>query len=174
MISPNSGKSSMHNMSSSNLLISPGRGGFVQSQAISRQSSPLLNKGAEEKVVKKAKELLNEKIRGLSKQLNEKYQSVLDNERSQFMRKIKQIGIGVGSIRGLGAAEIERSEELMERSPHSRELMKREMQNYEKLWKSKANNVKRNVSQAIQQKLRDEWKMPQLIKEAKEDIRREK
>lgn len=52
--------------------------------------------------------------------------------------------------------------------------MKREMINYNMLWKNKENSVQRNISQVIQKKSRDEWKMPLLIKEAKEEIKRDK
>ena len=48
------------------------------------------------------------------------------------------------------------------------------MMNYNMLWKNKENSVKRNISYVIQKKCRDEWKMPTLIREAKEEIRKEK
>ncbi len=52
----------------------------------------------------------------------------------------------------------------------SRELLRREMKNYSHLWKNKENNIKRNISQVISMKKRNEWTMPLLIKEAKDEI----
>lgn len=56
----------------------------------------------------------------------------------------------------------------------SRELLKREMENYSHLWKNKENNINRNISQVIIQRQRGDWQMSALVKEAKEQIAREK
>ncbi|CDW75067.1 UNKNOWN [Stylonychia lemnae] len=124
-----------------------------RSQFPSRDKHPV-----DERVQKKAKDLLNQKINDLNKDLHTRYRNVIENERSQFMKKIRQHG----------------SDKFQERTPQSRELLKREMMNYNMLWKNKENSVKRNISYVIQKKQRDEWKMPLLIREAKEEIKREK
>lgn len=65
-------------------------------------------------------------------------------------------------------------DDLQERSDKSRELLKREMLNYNALWKNKENNAKRSISYKVAQKCRDEWKMPLLIKEAEEENEKDK
>ena len=56
----------------------------------------------------------------------------------------------------------------------SRELLKREMKNYSHLWKNKENNIKRNISQVISIKRRNEWTIPLLMKEAKDEVVKDK
>lgn len=63
---------------------------------------------------------------------------------------------------------------ILDNSPGSKKFFKRELQMYEKLWKSKESNIRRNISQVVTQKCREEWKMPILIKEAKAEIIEEK
>ena len=108
----------------------------LSSNVISRDHSPKSRMSAEnrskmeERCKNKAREILKTKINDVSTSMRTKYRNILDFQKSQFIKKLKQQG----------------TEEVHDRPSMSRELIKREMENYSQLWKSKENNVKRNIS----------------------------
>ena len=53
-------------------------------------------------------------------------------------------------------------------------LLERERSNLEAMWKNRENTVKRNITEAIRSKCREEWNTAQLMREAEMEIKEEK